>query len=68
VFRHFFFFVKLFSILGLDIKIFANFAVEKKQFALPATARNSLHQKSGTNQNAFINPPFCGDNFFTEKR
>jgi hypothetical protein len=48
----------------------ANFAVEKtnKQFALPATARNSLPQESGTNQNALFNAPFCGDNFFTEKR
>jgi hypothetical protein len=47
--------------------MFANFAVEKK-FALPATARNSTPQESGTNQNALINPPFCGDKFFTEKR
>jgi hypothetical protein len=46
---------------------FANF-VEKKQFSLPATARNSLPQESGTSQNALINPPFCGDKIFTKKR
>jgi hypothetical protein len=42
--------------------------LKKQLFALPATARNSLPQESGTNQNALINPPFCGDKFFTEKR
>jgi hypothetical protein len=40
----------------------------KKQSALPATARNSLPQESGTNQNALFNAPFCGDKFFTDKR
>jgi hypothetical protein len=35
-------FTKLFSFLSLDINFFANFAVEKKHFALPETARNSL--------------------------
>jgi hypothetical protein len=64
---------KLFSPLSLEIIVFANF-VEKKQTefapvrALPATARNSLPQESGTSQNALINPPFCGDKTFTEKR
>jgi hypothetical protein len=51
---------KFFSTSNLDIIVFANF-VEKKQFALPATARNSLPQESGTSQNALINPPFCGE-------
>jgi hypothetical protein len=47
--------------------MFANIAVEKT-IKLPATARNFPTQEPGTNQNALINPPFCGDNFFTEKR
>jgi hypothetical protein len=33
-----------------------------------SNVERSLPQESGTNQNALMNPPFCGDKFFTEKR
>ena len=59
----------IFFTLSHDIIVFANF-VEKNNnshFALPTTSRNSLPQGSGTSQNAFINSPFCGDNFLLRK-
>jgi hypothetical protein len=57
-----------FSTLSLDIIVFANF-VEKTTIRTPCNrARNSLPQESATSQNALINPPFCGDKIFTEKR
>jgi hypothetical protein len=54
---------------ALTIEILDKNFVEKTMITIPATARNYLPQESGTSQNALIlNPPFCGDKIFTEKR
>jgi hypothetical protein len=46
-------FNRLFPILGFDMKSFLQTLLKKQQqFTLPATARNSLSQESGTSQKA----------------